>query len=68
MSRVFIAENEIGPALRVVKPNEVRGRDVLVFDDVFTGGLTLREVARKLQDAGANYVGGIALARQPFGG
>jgi predicted amidophosphoribosyltransferase len=39
---------------------------VLVFDDVFTDGFTLREVARALQAAGANSVCGVTLTRQPF--
>jgi predicted amidophosphoribosyltransferase len=66
-ARARVAEQEFGPALQVVDPAAVAGRDVLVFDDVFTTGLTLREVARKLVDDGANMVGGIVLARQPFG-
>jgi hypothetical protein len=64
--RARVAEREIGPALEVLEPNVVRGKHVLVFDDVFTGGLTLREVARKLRKAGARSVDGIVLARQPF--
>ncbi len=66
-ARALVAEREFGPALQVVDRAAVAGKDVLVFDDVFTTGLTLREVARKLMDAGANMVGGIVLARQPFG-
>jgi predicted amidophosphoribosyltransferase len=65
-ARALVAENEIGPALEVIAPAAVAGNKVLVFDDVFTGGLTLREVARKLKQAGASDVGGIVLARQPF--
>jgi hypothetical protein len=41
--RAVIAEPKIAPALKVLKPNPVKGKQVLVFDDVFTGGLTLRE-------------------------
>jgi predicted amidophosphoribosyltransferase len=65
-SRARVAEQRFGPALRVLMPEIVRGRSVLVFDDVFTSGLTLREVARRLKDAGAETIGGIVLARQPF--
>jgi predicted amidophosphoribosyltransferase len=67
-ARAYVAETEIGPALKVVKPFDVVGKSVLVFDDVFTGGLTLREVARKLRVAGAAEVYGIALARSRFRG
>ncbi len=64
--RALIAERQIGPALRVEKPRAVAGKTILVYDDVFTDGLTLREVAFKLRDAGARMVAGLALARQPF--
>ena len=65
-ARAQVAEREFGPALEVIDPAAVAGKSVLVFDDVFTSGLTLREVARKLKDAGATEVAGIVLARQPF--
>jgi predicted amidophosphoribosyltransferase len=61
-----MAEREFGPALEVINPAAIKGRSVLVFDDVFTSGLTLREAARKLKAAGAPEVAGIVLARQPF--
>lgn len=38
----------------------------LVYDDVFTDGLTLREIARKLRDAGATRVCGVTLCRQEY--
>jgi len=66
MQRAHVAETQIGPALRVTRPGLVDGASVLVFDDVFTGGLTLRETAFKLRAAGAVQVSGIVLARQPF--
>ncbi len=66
--RAEIAEAEIGPAIDVLHADAVAGQNVLVFDDVFTGGLTLREVAHKLRAAGARSVDGIVLARQPFRG
>ena len=64
--RAEMAERELRPALQVTEPSTVAGRDVLVFDDVFTGGLSMREVAYKLKDAGATSVAGIVLARQPY--
>jgi predicted amidophosphoribosyltransferase len=67
-ARALVAETEIAPALQVSRPEAVRGKLVLVFDDVFTSGLTLREVARKLRQAGAQAVYGIVLARSRFKG
>lgn len=66
--RVLLAETQIGPALRVDKPRAIAGKAVLVYDDVFTDGLTMREVARKLRASGASLVVGLALARQPYKG
>lgn len=63
-----IAETELRSSLVVPTPAHVNGRRVLVFDDVYTEGLTLREVARALRTAGATEVSEVVLARQPFGG
>ncbi len=39
------------------------GNDVLLFDDVFTTGATLRSAAGVLKRAGARYVWGVTIAR-----
>jgi len=62
------AEGSLRQALAVPDPRRVAGLRVLVVDDVFTEGSTLREVARALTMAGAVEVAGIALARQPWRG
>lgn len=61
-----IAEGPLRAALRVTR--DVRGKRVLVYDDVFTDGLTLNEVARALRLAAAAEVCGVTLCRQPYGG
>jgi competence protein ComFC len=53
-------------SLRVPDPGAVAGCRILVIDDVFTEGSTLREVARALLLSGAHEVAGLALARQPW--
>jgi len=61
-----IAEGDLRTALRVPKPALTRNKSILVFDDVFTIGFTLREVAKRLREDGdARRVCGITLARQP---
>ncbi len=60
-----IAEGELREALEVPDPARVRGKRVLVYDDVFTDGFTIREVANKLRQAGAVEVCEVVLARQP---
>jgi predicted amidophosphoribosyltransferase len=61
-----IAEGPLRDALRVTR--DVRGQRALVYDDVFTDGLTLNEVARALRLAGATEVCGVTLCRQPYVG
>jgi predicted amidophosphoribosyltransferase len=63
-----IAEYELRPALTIPEPEVVHGKRVLIYDDVYTEGLTLRAVAGALRDAGAVEVSEIVLARQPYGG
>lgn len=62
------AEGEFRRALAVPDRSRVEGLRILVVDDVFTEGSTLREVARALMLSGAIEVAGLALARQPWGG
>jgi len=63
-----IAEGPLRESLRVATPEAVRGKMVLVVDDVFTEGFTIREVARALRLAGARAVCEVVLAREPWKG
>ncbi|MGO9604804.1 MAG: ComF family protein [Candidatus Binataceae bacterium] len=65
--RKMIAETELRAALEVPEASRTSGRTILVYDDVFTDGFTLNEVARLLkEDGGAKEVCGVTLARQPW--
>jgi ComF family protein len=50
-------------AFEVVTPDEVRGRWIVLVDDVMTTGATLSACARALKHAGAAQVMGLTLAR-----
>ena len=50
-------------AFRVRSPERVKGRSILLLDDVYTTGATLEELARSLLSAGARRVSGLTLAR-----
>ena len=50
-------------AFRVRRPERVRGRSILLLDDVYTTGATLEELAQCLLSAGARRVSGLTLAR-----
>lgn len=62
LSRHQRRENIRG-AFVVAKPLEVKGREVLVVDDVFTTGTTVSECARILRRAGATKVFVATVAR-----
>jgi predicted amidophosphoribosyltransferase len=62
-----IAEGELRAALSVPEPERVVGRRILVFDDVYSEGFSLREMSRVLLGAGAAEVAGLVLARRKGG-
>ncbi len=63
-----LATGPLRAALRVPNPARTAGKAILVYDDIFTDGQTLNEVARCLiYDGDATRVCGVTLMRQPFG-
>jgi predicted amidophosphoribosyltransferase len=66
--RYEVAKGPLRDALTVPDPSRTEGANILVYDDVFTGGVTLNEVARCLvRQGGAACVCGVSLARQALG-
>jgi len=64
-----LAQTELRAALHVPDPGRTKGKAILVYDDIFTDGQTLNEVARCLRvSGGAASVSGLSLARQPWRG
>jgi predicted amidophosphoribosyltransferase len=61
-----VARGPLRDALHVPEPGLARRNSILVYDDVFTDGQTLNEVARALRACGATEVCGVTLTRQPF--
>lgn len=43
-------------AFRLDRPESVRGRDVIIFDDIFTTGSTVRELARTIKKGKPNAI------------
>jgi predicted amidophosphoribosyltransferase len=66
--RKAIAEGPLRTALDVPDAAVVARKRILIVDDVFTEGFTIREVARSLILAGAAEVSEVVLAREPWKG
>ncbi len=66
-TRRAIAEHSLRDALAVPSLELVAGRRILVLDDVYSEGFSLREMARVLVGAGAAEVAGLVLARRKGG-
>ena len=43
-------------AYKVIKADEIKGKNILLIDDVFTTGSTANEMSRMLKKAGAKYI------------
>lgn len=56
-------KENISGVFTVVRPDRIRGRRILLVDDVFTSGATLGELRRVLLDAGADSVCGVTFCR-----
>ncbi len=50
-------------AFDVIRPEKIKGKHVLLIDDVFTTGATLRECAKALKKAGAKSVDALTVAK-----
>jgi ComF family protein len=53
----------VSGAFLVNRPREIRGREIMLIDDVYTTGATANECARMLKKAGAGRVSVFTLAR-----
>ena len=56
-------EKNILRAFSVEKPEEIKGKNILILDDVFTTGSTVEECAKELKEARAKKIYVLTLAR-----
>ncbi len=57
-------EENIKKAFAVKEKEEIKGRDILLIDDVFTSGATMIECAKTLKKAGCHAIWGATVARE----
>ncbi len=53
-------------AFAVPRPDLVKGKRILLIDDVFTTGATVKECAKVLRRAGAQEVTDLTVARERY--
>jgi len=56
-------EENMKGAFLVKSPDLVRGRKILLIDDIYTTGATMEECARVLKESGAKEIVGLVIAR-----
>lgn len=59
-------KNNLQDAFKVKDKSKIKGKTVLVFDDIYTTGTSMNECARTLKKSGAGKVYGLCLARTPI--
>ena len=45
------------------KPEEIIGKNVLLIDDIFDSGCTIKEIGRHLTEHGANLIASLVIAK-----
>jgi len=60
-------QENVRDAFRTRHPERIRGKSILLVDDVMTTGSTMNSCAKALKEAGAERVHGITLARPLMG-
>ncbi|MFP7297248.1 ComF family protein [Neobacillus niacini] len=53
----------IPQVFRISSQVEIKGKDILLFDDIYTTGSTLRHAAKLLKESGAGMIQSLTLAR-----
>jgi len=56
-------KKNIAECFKIKNPEKVKGKNIILVDDVFTSGATMREAVRTLKKAGAKKVLGFVVAK-----
>ena len=47
----------------ICRKEQIQGKNILLFDDIYTTGSTIKECAKILKNAGANKIGAVTIAK-----
>ena len=59
-------QDNIKGAFKVMNKSKIKGKTILLVDDIYTTGATINECARTLKSAGAKSVYSLCLCRTPI--
>jgi ATP-dependent DNA helicase RecQ len=60
---VVLKRNNVKDAFDYNKPKEVKGKSILLFDDICDSGATLKEIGRLLTELGADKITPLVIAK-----
>lgn len=59
----FLKTDNVSGAFTILNPNNVKGKNILLIDDIFDSGATLKEIGKILTNFGAAKIAPIVIAR-----
>ena len=59
----FLKKNNVKDAFTFANPQMIDGKRIILIDDIYDSGATMKEIARMLTDLGAVVIAPIAIAR-----
>lgn len=63
----YLKTKNVSGAFTFTTPNEIKGKSILLVDDIFDSGVTLKEIGRLLNNFGAVKIAPIVIARTVCG-
>lgn len=59
----YLKTDNVSGAFTFTTPNDIKGKNILLIDDIFDSGATVKEIGRLLSNFGANKIAPIVIAR-----
>ncbi len=63
LENVVLKSDNVKDAFVCEKPNLIKGRSILIIDDIFDSGATIKEIGRYLTDLGAEKIAPLVIAK-----